>query len=907
MTSMPSTYLQFDSTYRNRNAYPFPSVFTVPVEGTSNYFNSNQSDVNAGDSVASGSIEQQKKWASNSFNLYKVGEPRTDPFWSNSIATSGTLAMPTTSDSVSSADGVTTLLFGIDDDVRPQFKKDYYVGCKMDFSPDGGTTNYVAEVKGYTYLGDGRCLFEVNQRFTQNIPAGTVFTMSDPTDISSGFIFVPSGEVWDDAYVPNRIILNDTLNEWRPIQSYGKETHIIQVYEGPEDSQRGQDGTAKTTGSISHWSPQSTFSIRQVHNWIPPIMNSNNSAALGDPSPVNTSNSTALWFEPKQFLTSTTVNLGPNINTLTTKQLEGSWIELTPDPGGASAQSLVNYQDTCTGGSTTTAILTVGPNSLWTQDDFYAGQTLKIDTFSTGSALTLTTNTGVSSNFVATSYTVTVGTNNVYSGTTGTGMTFTLLNRATTNDDVVSATIINPGSGYLVGETITINQANMRLITGIGTLTITTDVVLTVNATNAIGASEGCDRLITEYISASKTITFAEPLPDPLLNTHIVSMHPVANGTVNNGRVNPYPDPHWRTTPLMESAQITQYIKQSGTLSQAAAAGATQMVLTGASNKVNYTGHWISWIQGGGCYARMINSTTHNANRTTTVGFARPIGGIPATLTISADGTGYTSAAGVTTALVTGTAGGAGLTVNTTDTLGLITGVAIAVAGNHYSVGDIVSVAGGGGDARLTVATLTAVPQGTAWTIHSGKTKRSAVGGEAGNGFTANMNLQQWLIMPFYRDHAQSFSMTGSNVSLQGQVCYEIELISLIVPNARLQNIGSSGRLAYYPFLYVSLSSPGSSGGTGPHTIMSNNPHSNNMQFIAPIDDVNHPDNATFLKLDGDGMVQTMKFNPYTSLQIQVTLANGEPLRFKVNDSAPPQLPNPLGQIQAVFSLKRIA
>ena len=186
----------------------------------------------------------------------------------------------------------------------------------------------------------------------------------------------------------------------------------------------------------------------------------------------------------------------------------------------------------------------------------------------------------------------------------------------------------------------------------------------------------------------------------------------------------------------------------------------------------------------------MINSTTHNANRTTTVGFDRPIGGIPATLTISAAGTGYTSAAGVTTALVTGTAGGSGLTVNTTDTLGLITGVAIAVAGNHYSVGDIVSVAGGGGDARLTVATLTAVPQGTAWTIHSGKTKRSAVGGEAGNGFTANMNLQQWLIMPFYRDHAQSFSMTGSNVSLQGQVCYEIELISLIVPNARLQNIG---------------------------------------------------------------------------------------------------------------------
>jgi hypothetical protein len=181
------------------------------------------------------------------------------------------------------------------------------------------------------------------------------------------------------------------------------------------------------------------------------------------------------------------------------------------------------------------------------------------------------------------------------------------------------------------------------------------------------------------------------------------------------------------------------------------------------------------------------------------------------------------------------------------------------------------------------------------------------VGGFTGNGFTTNMNMQQWLIMPFHRDHAQPFTMSGSNVSQQGQVCYEIELISLIVPNSRLQDIGSSGRLAYYPYLFVSLTSPGSAGGSGPHTIMSNNPHSNTMQFIAPIDDVNHPDNATFLKLDGDGMVQTMKFNPYSNLELKVTLANGQPLQFKVNDSSPPQSPNPLGQIQALFSLKRIA
>ena len=905
MTSMPVTYLQFDSTYRNRDSYPLPSVFNVPVEGTSNYFNSNLNNVNAGDSVATGSVEQQKKWASNAFSLYKVGQVRTDPYWSNLVSTSGTLAMPTTSDVVSSADGSTTLLFGIDDDVRPQFVYDYYVGCKMDFSPDGGTTNYVAEVVSYTYLGDGRCEFTVTQRFTQNIPAGTVFTMSDPTNISSGLIFVPSGKNWNDAYVPDRIIFNDSINEWRPVQSYSKNTHLLQVYEGPADREKGQNNTSFNTGSISHWSPQSTFSIRQVHSWLPPIVNSNSGAALANPSPTNTTNNTSLWFEPKQFLTSSTVNLGPNTS-LKKSTLEGAWIELTPNPGGLTPISNVNYEDTCTGGSTTTAVLTVGPNALWTQQDFYKGMTLKVDTFATGSAITLTTNTGVAANFTATAYTVAAGTNNAYSGTTGSGLTFTLQNRATNTDDVVSATIINPGSGYLTGETITITQANMIAITGIGTLTMTTSVVFTINATNAIGASEGGDRVITKYDSSSKTITFTGSLPDPLLNTHIVSIHPVSKYRIVDEQLTPYPAPNWRITPFMESSQITEYISQNGTLAQAAAAGATSMILNGASSSLNYTGHWISWIQGGGCYARMINNTTHNNDGTTTVEFDRPIGGIPATLAISTAGTGYTGALGVTTTLATGISGGSGLTVDTVDTVGAITGVTINAAGNHYSVGDIVAVTGGGGNARLTVATLTDVPAAQAWSINSGKTKRSAVGGVSNNGFTTNMNLQQWLIMPFFKDHAQSFTMMGSNVSMQGPVCYEIELISLIVPNAYLQDIGTSGRLAYYPFLYVSLSSPGSSGGTGPHTIMSNNPHSNRMQFIAPIDDINHPDNATFLKLDGDGMVQTMKFNPYSTLELRVTLANGQPLQFKVNDSAPPQLPNPLGQIQALFSLKRV-
>tara|TARA_R100001594_G_scaffold15084_2_gene31804 strand:+ start:779 stop:1327 length:549 start_codon:yes stop_codon:yes gene_type:complete len=69
-------------------------------------------------------------------------------------------------------------------------------------------------------------------------------------------------------------------------------------------------------------------------------------------------------------------------------------------------------------------------------------------------------------------------------------------------------------------------------------------------------------------------------------------------------------------------------------------------------------------------------------------------------VTISAGGTGYTGATGVAT---TTTGDGTGLTVNTTDTGGVVTAVAINAAGSGYKLGDTITIAGGGGNATLTV------------------------------------------------------------------------------------------------------------------------------------------------------------------------------------------------------------
>lgn len=66
---------------------------------------------------------------------------------------------------------------------------------------------------------------------------------------------------------------------------------------------------------------------------------------------------------------------------------------------------------------------------------------------------------------------------------------------------------------------------------------------------------------------------------------------------------------------------------------------------------------------------------------------------------ISDSGSGYTTAAGVATTGGTGT----GLTVNTTAVAGEITAIVIAAPGENYSVGDEVTITGGGNDAKILI------------------------------------------------------------------------------------------------------------------------------------------------------------------------------------------------------------
>lgn len=160
-------------------------------------------------------------------------------------------------------------------------------------------------------------------------------------------------------------------------------------------------------------------------------------------------------------------------------------------------------------------------------------------------------------------------------------------------------------------------------------------------------------------------------------------------------------------------------------------------------------------------------------------------------------------------------------------------------------------------------------------------------------------------ILPYSLDNCNPFVYTGSLVSQQDMVCYELQLISLTMPNATL-SVGLGGRIAFYPFVYVQISNVSSAGAGLKNIIYSNNPNSTSVIFRAPIYDIQNPLNTPYVRVDGGGMSQTIKFKPNDNLYVKITLPNGDLIKTILPETYSPSAPNPFAQITLLFSFRRI-
>lgn len=160
-------------------------------------------------------------------------------------------------------------------------------------------------------------------------------------------------------------------------------------------------------------------------------------------------------------------------------------------------------------------------------------------------------------------------------------------------------------------------------------------------------------------------------------------------------------------------------------------------------------------------------------------------------------------------------------------------------------------------------------------------------------------------MLTFSYDNLNPMVYSGSMVSQNEPVCYEIEMIDLVLPNAELATATGSN-IAFYPFIYVELRNVSSPGSGLVNTIYSNNPHATKMTFRSAINDISNPITSAFIKLSSDNMRQTIKFKPNDSLRVSVRLPDGSIFDTALIESYSPSQPNPLAQVSMRFSITRL-
>ena len=160
-------------------------------------------------------------------------------------------------------------------------------------------------------------------------------------------------------------------------------------------------------------------------------------------------------------------------------------------------------------------------------------------------------------------------------------------------------------------------------------------------------------------------------------------------------------------------------------------------------------------------------------------------------------------------------------------------------------------------------------------------------------------------LLQFSYDNENPYVYTGSQVSQQENVCYEVKLVNLILPNLTL-DVGPGGRPAFYPYFYCELSNYSTANSGLRNILYSNNPNASRVTFACPIYDVTNPNVSSFVNIDSDSAEVTIKIKSNDNLYLRVTLPSGETFSTVVKDNFSPLPPNPFIQVSAVFQFRRV-
>lgn len=124
---------------------------------------------------------------------------------------------------------------------------------------------------------------------------------------------------------------------------------------------------------------------------------------------------------------------------------------------------------------------------------------------------------------------------------------------------------------------------------------------------------------------------------------------------------------------------------------------------------------------------------------------------------------------------------------------------------------------------------------------------------------------------------SQYQSLNVPLITDQQAVCYEMQILALLLPNRTVK--GTNIQLAFFPYVLVEISNISSSNSRNKGLLISNNPHANTAVFVCPIANLKNPDIIRYIGVSSPQMV-TMKFNPTDDLYIRITFPNGNLVEY---------------------------
>ena len=247
-------FLEFDSTYRNRNEWPLASEFQIPISQSGR---KNQS--NALDPVCLSTPIMA--WTCN--HLQTSGNELSQTL-NGTILINDLVSFSNTSDNISFT------ISSIENQTFQQLQN-YYNGLVITTL---GTVSSRRRIIGYKYIGHQDShdigLITVSSNFPEGIKNNDPFVIYDPSDISdpnNPYFFVPAGRIQKNAYT-GYLLYNENLKEYRQISGYDSTTHMISLNTNLPYYPISNEWTLTQNYSIRKDQP---YSPKKNQNYLSPI------------------------------------------------------------------------------------------------------------------------------------------------------------------------------------------------------------------------------------------------------------------------------------------------------------------------------------------------------------------------------------------------------------------------------------------------------------------------------------------------------------------------------------------------------------------------------------------------------------------------------------------------------------